>query len=265
MSLIRIDETKCRRDGVCAAVCPARLITRRGEEFPEPIPGAEGLCIACGHCVAACPTGALSNRKVPLEDCPPIRRDLQVNSEALEQFLKTRRSTRVFKERPVPRDILDRVIDSARWAPSAVNIQPVRWTVVGEPGGVKHLAGLSVEWMRSKNWSYGQSFVAAWDQGEDRVLRSAPHLVVASASTGNPWSQCDCSIALTYLELAAQANGLGTCWAGLFVRAAENSASIRESLGVAEGDKVYGAVMLGYPKWRYQRIPNRNKAKITWV
>jgi nitroreductase/NAD-dependent dihydropyrimidine dehydrogenase PreA subunit len=262
MSLIEVEQEKCKRDGICAALCPLELIRQEGDGLPEPTADAERLCISCGHCVAACPSGALSLSRMPVKDCLPVREDLRVGAEAVEQFLKVRRSVRAFKEDSVPREVLERVIDSARWAPSAINEQPVRWLVIEKPADVRHLAGLIAEWMRKE--SFAPRYVAAWDRGKDVILRGAPHLVAAYASSGHSWAPVDCAIALTYLELAAQAHGLGTCWSGLLTRAATSYVPIAEFLGLEKDQRINGAVMLGYPKYRYRRIPLRNRAIITW-
>ena len=84
MSLIQVDKGKCKRDGICAAVCPGELIRFDGENFPVEEAGAERGCIACGHCVAACPTEALSNARVT--GCLPFDDDLKMDARSLEQF-----------------------------------------------------------------------------------------------------------------------------------------------------------------------------------
>jgi nitroreductase len=138
----------------------------------------------------------------------------------------------------------------------------VRWLVIEKPAEVRHLAGLIAEWMRKE--AFAPRYIAAWDRGKDAILRGAPHLVAACASTGNFWAPVDCAIAVTYLELAAQAHGLGTCWSGLLTRAAASYAPIAQFLGLEKDQKINGAVMIGYPKGRYQRIPMRNRAIVTW-
>ena len=55
MPLITIDETKCKKDGVCIAECPVAIIERTGPDaFPRTTADAEELCIKCGLCHYAC-------------------------------------------------------------------------------------------------------------------------------------------------------------------------------------------------------------------
>jgi nitroreductase len=77
-------------------------------------------------------------------------------------------------------------------------------------------------------------------------------------------SATDCTIALTYLELAAPSFGLGACWAGYFMAAARHWRPLQEALPLSEGHIVYGAMMVGYPRYRYYRLPLRNEAQVTW-
>ncbi|MHC1725995.1 MAG: nitroreductase family protein [Syntrophobacteraceae bacterium] len=263
MGLIQIDVEKCKRDGICVAVCPAKIIRLEGEAFPEETPDADQRCISCGHCVAACPTGALFNSRVT--GCLPINKDLKAGAEAVEQFLKMRRSVREFKTAAVPREALERVIDTARWAPSAGNRQRVRWLVLETPETIKRLAGLVVDFCRVSGEIYTKGIVDAWDQGLDLILCNAPNVIVAHALHEDVWSSVDCAIAVTYLELAARAGGLGTCWAGFLVDAAAQDGRIKEYLGLPVENRIFGAVMIGYPKFRYHRIPEKNPAVLDWL
>ncbi len=262
-ALINVDRDKCRKDGICADACPFGLISLK--EYPEQVDGAYELCIACGHCVASCPAQALSNIKSPLERSTAVQKELLPDPDSLEHFLKSRRSVRVFKEKAVSRNLLERIIDCARWAPSAANRQPVRWIVVEKREEVRRLAEMTAEAIKKENLSYLQILLTAWDQGRDMILRSAPHLIIALGPEDNPWAQGDCAIALTYVELAAKANGLGTCWAGIFKRAAGVNPTIPMSLGAPEGHKIFGALMVGHPALSHHRIPIRNEAPIKWL
>ena len=152
-------------------------------------------------------------------------------------------------------------------AATGSNRQPVQWLVVHDSDEVHKLAGQVIDWMRhlaSENPSGGSwsRIVATWDAGVDYICRGAPHLIIAHAPKGS--STTDCAIALTYLELAAPAFGLGTCWGGFLNAAANAWPSVQETLSLPEGNISYGVMMVGYPKYEYHRLPLRNEAEIIW-
>ena len=92
--------------------------------------------------------------------------------------------------------------------------------------------------------------VDAWDNGSDRIMRGAPHLIVVHSPADLPLAAEDCTIALTYLELYAHAKGLGTCWAGYFKSIAGLHEPLIKALDLPAGHKCFGAVMLGSPQYR---------------
>ena len=79
MSHFIIDQDKCKRDGICAAECPMRIIEFKADHVPTPVENAEELCIHCGHCVAICPHGAFSLADMKPEECPPVKNDLALS------------------------------------------------------------------------------------------------------------------------------------------------------------------------------------------
>lgn len=265
-NLVTIDRDLCRRDGICSAVCPLDLFVAEPGGLPAFREAGNKRCFECGHCVAACPHDAIAHRTIPLADSPAVDPGLALPAAAGVQFLRSRRSVRLFRGEPVPRELMGKLVDTARWAPSAMNRQPLHWLVFSDPEEVRRLAGLTVEWLRQDQSLGGRyaGFIDAWERGEDRVLRGAPHLVVAHAPVEWAWSTVDCTIALSYFELAAVAHGVGTCWAGLLTRAAADCAPLAEALALPDDHRVFGALMFGYPKLCYRRIPQRREARVEW-
>ncbi|MCU0561237.1 MAG: nitroreductase family protein [Desulfobacterales bacterium] len=274
MGAFVVDRETCNRDGLCVRECPAGVI-RLGPEDDVPAPQADfkDFCIACGHCVAVCPTAALRLEWLDPNQCPPVDRALQLNREQAEQFLRSRRSIRAFREKPVERAKIEKLLEMACYAPSAKNNQPWHWTVVEQPAEVRRMAGLAVEWMRGviaekPNLAKALSFtrvVAAWDSGLERVCRGAPHLIVAHADKNYGFGAEDTALALSYLELYAPVLGLGTCWAGYFYAAANACPPLFEALKLPARHKACGALMVGYPAFRYQRLVPRKPPKVTWT
>ena len=273
MSLLIIDESKCKKDGLCAAECPTAIIKLKDKEsFPQLVPGGDQFCLVCGHCVAVCPHGALSHAKVPIGDCPPIEKEHLINESQAVQFLRARRSIRSFKDKPVEKEKIQKLIEIARYAPTGSNTQMVEWLVFSDPVQIKEFAQMTVEWMRaefkknpqSPRASYMPMIVAAWDVGYDAVLRGAPALVVASAPKAVSNGIVDVTIALSYLDLAAPILGLGTCWAGLLQGGLLGSPPLKEAVGIPAGHPYHYPMMVGYPRARYFRLPERKSPKINW-
>ena len=273
MGLFVVDESKCARDGLCAAVCPQAIITMKGEgAVPKPRKRAAGHCISCGHCVAVCPNGALSHRDMSPDQCPPIREELLLDADQAEHFLRSRRSIRNYKDEIVDKETIARLIDIARYGPSGHNTQPVKWLVVHEREALRQMVGMVIDWMRDmlKNQRevakglHMDIIVGAYKFGFDAVCRGAPHIIVAHAPRDAMPAPAACTIALAYLDLAAPALGLGTCWGGYFMAAANQWEPLKEALALPNEDVVYGAVMVGYPKFKYRRLPVRNRPEVTW-
>jgi nitroreductase len=110
-----------------------------------------------------------------------------------------------------------------------------------------------------------QQIVALWDAGKNTPITcGAPHMIIAYASKDTMTSQDACIIAMTYIDIAAPVFGLGTCWAGYFTGAARFWPEFQKALRLPEGFLPYCSMMVGYPKYKYQRIPVRNKSQISW-
>ncbi|MBU2514954.1 nitroreductase family protein [bacterium] len=274
MQLLINDESTCKKDGICANECPVAIIRLKdGNGFPEMVQGGEGICLLCGHCVAVCPQGALSHIKVPIEECPPILKEVEISEEQAIQFLRSRRSVRFFKNRPVEKEKIQRLIEAARYAPTGSNSQSIEWTVFTDKTEIRNLAGLTVEWMKNvreansqaiADFPYIPMIIAAWEMGMDVVLREAPALIIASAPQKNTSGMTDLSISLSYLDLIAPKLGLGTCWAGLLQGGLTSWKPLKDAVGLPEGHSQHYPMMLGYSKYKYFRLPERKLPKINW-
>jgi nitroreductase/NAD-dependent dihydropyrimidine dehydrogenase PreA subunit len=260
MSPIRVDTNLCEKDGACVAVCPSRVLDFNKDGFPEEMP--ETQCILCGHCVAVCPTGALTHTGLP--QGPFMRAATKLPDPALiDSFLVSRRSVREFKKKPVARETLEALLDVARRAPTASNSQKLHWIVVDDAAKVHALSAETMNWIRASSGNL--KMLEQWEGGDDRILRGAPAVVMACAPEDYGWAKQDCAIALTFLELAAEARGLGICWAGILTRATAVHAPLRQALSVPEGYIVCGGLMLGERKYKYRLVPPRKPLSVQWI
>jgi nitroreductase len=205
-------------------------------------------------------------------ECAPIRKELLLAPEHCEHFLRTRRSIRVYKSDPVSRTDISKLIEIARYAPSGHNCQCVEWLVYDNKEELRGLVGIVADWMRwvidnmpeSDLGRHMAKMLNRWENGKDVILRDAPVVIIAHAEAGNRMAPSSCTLALGYLELAAASMDLGCCWAGYFSAAATSFPSMKEALSLPKGHQCYGAMMVGYPRFSYHRLPTRNPPSITW-
>jgi len=222
MGLIRVDLEKCDKEGVCVEVCPLEILALDPETGPQVRPGMGQHCIGCGHCVAACPRGALDNVRNPLSKQDPLPVHAVLDAPATLNFLRSRRSIRCYQETPVSREVLLQLLEIARYAPSGHNSQGLSYVVVEGRMALDGVRRVVLEWMRGliqtqpdfAKMLHLPGMVKASEAGEDRILRKAPQLIVATAEKGSRMAPASTTLALEYVELYATALGLGTCWAG---------------------------------------------------
>jgi len=273
MKTVTIDVEKCNKDGICVMACPANVIQMGApDDVPAPIQDFETYCLKCGHCTAVCPTGAFSLNWLSPDQCPPIQREPTLSEQQSEQLLRRRRSIRNYKDKPVEREKLAKLLEIACYAPSARNNQPWHWTVVVEPAQTRRFAGMVIDWMRTvieQNPEQAElrgfpRVVSAWDAGEERICRGAPHIIVVHGDKNYGFGAEDGALALGYLELYAPAIGLGSCWGGYFYSAVNACPPLFEALSLPTDHRAFGAVMVGYAKFRYQRLPLRNNPRVNW-
>lgn len=273
MSLFSIDEKKCKRDGICAAECPLKLIEIEvGSSIPVSVADAEERCVRCGHCVAVCPHGAFTHSALKTADFAPVNKKLALTTEHAEYFLRSRRSIRTYQEKAPEREKLSMLINIARYSPTGTNSQQIKWLVINSRENVKNIARMTIDFMRHMIKSKSPiaekyrlaNVVTAWESGIDIVSRGAPALIIAFAPKDYGLALVDCTSALTYLDLAAPTLGLGCCWAGFLSMAASNWPPVQQALALPEGYASFGMMMIGYPKYPYHRLPPRNEANVIW-
>jgi nitroreductase len=182
----------------------------------------------------------------------------------------------VYKKKPVPKDIIVRLIEIARYAPTGHNSQTVEWLVVDNRDVLRRFAEIGADWMRwtiknrPKSWElpslipHLERMLQRQERGENEFLRDAPAIVIAHAKKDDVFAPQSCAIALTYFDLIAYAMGLGCCWLGAFSDAATSFPPMIEALALPEGHQPFGSIAVGYSKFSYRRLPLRKYPPITW-
>jgi nitroreductase len=155
------------------------------------------------------------------------------------EVVKMRRSFRVYKSDIPEKEKVDRILNTARLAPTWANMQGVHYVVVQEPENVK----------------------AVWKAvGQQQKFAEAPMFIVGAISekgsgmnsNGEKYYGVDFGICFEHLILAATAEGLATCWIGWF-----NESKVKEILNVPDEYKVMGLTPLGYPVKAKEEVTER--------
>jgi nitroreductase len=183
------------------------------------------------------------------------------------EVLKSRRTVRSYTAEAVTRQDLQELIDSAILAPTGMNFQPWAFTVVTNQEVMRKLNAIVVEILRSpeaQQHMTNERMKEIVNEPGYYIFHGAPALIVISGDTKVPGAMFDCQLAAENLFLAAHAKGLGTCYMGLFLLAAEHPEA-QKLLGIAEGYKMMAAAVVGHPNVRPEGPPQRSPAKINWV
>lgn len=146
------------------------------------------------------------------------------------EAIRTRRSVRSYSSRVIPADVMDRMREALRCAPSACNFEPYRFIFVKRPELRRKIAQAANDqlWMADAPVT-----IAACGVPEQAYKEMG--------GSGNS-VEIDVAIALDHLTLAAVAEGLGTCWIGAF-----SERKVKRLLEVPRQAKVVAMTPLGYP------------------
>ncbi|MCX5908066.1 MAG: nitroreductase family protein [Deltaproteobacteria bacterium] len=184
----------------------------------------------------------------------------------LTEAIKGRRSVRKFKPQPVPKAIIEKILDLARWAPSGMNRQ--EWYFVVVQGEKKAAllqllsAAFAVARPELEKVFAGKPKIIEGVKEFFRTYGGAPVIILAYAgkTPAGQWDTHSTALAVQNLLLAAYAEGLGTVWTDGFMAKEEE---INALLGV-EGKKLIAAIPLGYPD-ETPRVPPRREGQVQWA
>lgn len=283
---LTVNPDLCTLCGLCLTACPADMI----REKEGRIKIGRVMCIECGHCVSLCPEGAIM---VEEGDGFRIPEDLPVTPDALRALLLRRRSTRRYQPRPVPREILEQMLDVARWTPTAANCQCQAFTVITDPARrdalaaqvadfyrlyadiladrehtAQRLAGLGLDpafGMHPHMQAAVPAFVKNVAAGRDRLFFSAPAVFIVHADVNEVLPETACAFATMLLVLMGETLGLGTCITAYASEALRARPDLRTDLGLPDSHQVYYVLTVGYPAEDYRLIPPRHPAQVSWL
>ncbi len=263
-----VENELCDRCRKCVDDCPSRIIEQKDNDLPFIPADKEMYCIQCQHCLAVCPTAAVSILGKNPYDSVAISRDRFPNLEAMIRLVRGRRSVRQYRDENVDNDLVSRLMHALANAPTGVNTRKLTFRLVGNKSVMhrireKVMAELQVAVEAGRipqQYAYLENVVRSGrEQNRDILFRNAPHALIISTSPEAACPAEDVVLALAYFELMAQSAGLGTVWWGMLKMCLESLPELKPLFGIPEGHVYYG-MLFGLPSVTYSRTVQRDDA-----
>ncbi len=289
--LHHVDPERCNGDGICADVCPEDvldIVDGRAVTSAD----RSGACISCGQCVAVCPRAAISMPALP-DDMFPELGGGTLAYEDLYAFLARRRSVRRFRDTPVSRGTVERILDAAATAPMGMPPHSTEVLVFQDPDERAVLLDEVVReydaMLKGYSTPVGRAMIrlaAGTEQYRtlrehivdiarranaqyrrdrtDRYMYHAPVFLLFHADRHAMSYVQNAHLVCHHAMLAAHSLGLGSTIIGLVPPVVDRSKRLRERYGIPDQNKVITSLILGYPRFRYRKPIRRALADVRW-
>lgn len=289
-SRVIVDLDSCTKCKACSDECQFYYFESDQMNFDEAM---EEYCIECGKCVAICPVNAikLKVQKEEVLDDIPTKEEIP-SFDSLSKLFKVRRSRRQFKGKPIPKEILEKILNVAgRYSPTAHNQENVHFTIVQDREILKELSDECTIQVTNlvKTFEDPQgrktleaTFPPAVIKNIEEVLPSFKRALKRIKLGIEVWRRnaeiiiihCpkdaltpieNCSLAACHIMLAAETLGLGTCSLGYITAFFNQFRSVGKIVKLPLKHIAGYTLAIGYPKARYYRIPERKPLKAKWI
>ena len=294
--MINIDTETCTACGICGTVCPRHIpetVEEAGEKTTRISREREALCMGCGHCTAVCPNDAIRVEGLDVGGFTPVR-PLEITEDRLLTLMEQRRSVRRYKDKPVPRDVLDRIMEASHRAPTGTGRQSTGILVIDRPETLKLLSDLAhglykdLEKAMKKPIARfvikrrvgermlhtlqgfvmpGMRWYLRWKkEGRgDEILRDCKALMLFHSPVLEPMGETSCAISAFHAIFMAHVLGVGTCFNDLIPPACNRSPEIRNLLGLPRDREVYSSLTLGFPRYKFRKVVPRRLAEVRYL
>jgi nitroreductase len=254
------------------------------------------VCFKCGQCMAVCQTKSIVVDGLSYEN---DFFDLPANgSNSYEQvfydLIRTRRAIRNFKDKPVPKELLEKIVEAITLAPPGFPPLKTKIIVVQNTAMIRQalpfmirLYEKLVDMMKKKIYRFFikkevgykkfktmqehliplliTRLPALKNGTEDTLTRNAPAMILFLADMHEEDINQDISIAATYGMLATHSLGLGGSIMDIIPPAINKDEELRELFGIPDNIEVITSLIIGYPKYKYQRGIKRSMQSVKWL
>lgn len=288
-----INQVTCKRCYFCVDVCPAKYIGKNDTGMVYFKNEKSGCCAFCGQCMAICDTKSICIDTISYEKNIFRLNDSLVDFEKFYNFIGSRRSTRNFKDKPVPKELIEKIILSLSQAPYGASPDNVEITIITDRKVIEKALPYMSEffsnigrWMKNpfmrymikskkgietlntlKNHLLPKIETGHYDtnSGIDNITRKAPVLIIFHAPVGNEEHTDDAMIYSVYASLAAHSLGLGATHIGLVPAAINKMKEVKEIFKIPEENEAVISLIIGYPKYHFKNGIKRERTKVTWI
>ena len=184
------------------------------------------------------------------------------------EAIQKRRSVRSYEDKPVPKEMVNSIIEAANQAPSAMNSQPWRFVVVEDPAVKKKLLGAAMphakkilESVKDADPERYAQIMKRYNELPDPIYYSAPSVLFVIGS--GRYADHSCPLACENAMLAAYSLGIGSCWVG-FGSMVTDDPEVIGALDLGKDEKIYGPIILGYPKV-FPDPPPKKAPAVKWI
>jgi len=284
-----VDLETCKGDGICADICPENVLAMVDGKAAT-VEGRVDACILCGQCVAVCPTESLQMPKLPAEGFQDLTKQPFGYGEFLD-FLKLRRSVRVFKERPVEQAMTEKILEAAATAPMGFPPHSTEVLVVNRREELDFLLKELVKdytfLVKGFSKALGRAMIrlsagaeeylvlkdyildvarfaneAYHRDGSDRYMYNAPILMLFHGNRKALSYEENAHLVCHHAMLAAVSLGLGATIIGMIPPIVDRSKVLRKRYGIPKENKVMTSLILGHPKYKYKKSIHRDLAGV---
>lgn len=273
ISPIELDKSKCVKCGLCVKDCAFKALRQDAEGNPT-LPKPE-KCMHCQHCFAICPKGAIKFEGKDPENSVKVAGLALPKAEEVENWLKTRRSIREYRDADVDKATLEKVLTTLGNVPTGCNARGLTFTCFSTRESMNKFRGDFIHAIEQHR--EGTKLLPRWlavpaikmrNGAGDMFFRGAPGMLIVSSDELNPavtTPKEDLIATLTYFEMLANANGIATCWCGFLELVQKEVPELLEkTIGLNRKTPFY-AMLFGLPAVKYQRgVQRETDAKIVW-
>lgn len=264
----KVDHDKCIHCKKCIKVCSTVCLYADAEDKIQMKNGVDGIfgwggCYRCQHCLAVCPTGAISIFDKKPEDS--ISPDLAATPIQLEALMRNRRAIRGYLDKEVPRELIDHMLRVLGNVPTGSNKQSLEFSVVYDKKQMDifrklvrdeayRLAdeGIYPGAFTKKDFDLQVSMEPYRNPG-DMFFVNAPHILIIHSEKGKATWAIDPLLAVAWFELLCAAHGLGSIIMTYPIGALSKMPEIQNLLNIPEDRHFACIVAFGYPDVEYAR------------